>query len=321
MSRFDDRVGPVILHSIPSLTEETLASFSTIPRLMDVIEGNNFFTHDFQNTYTANFFFEMPTQNKRGKMESVLLSIVFRVSIQDEVWIQKITAFLQEQKDTLTEMASTLKKDPVLNGTGLFNSENKTYLKRMLYEFYTRIFVQNARDLLVENVVHQNIWVLSSSKYDGLAALKRIKQAMDQPPRSIKKDLMQFLLSRLNFSLYNCEFRRDPIKACSICTRRYIESAACLFIFNVDDGDARGEIEDAIAHMNRLDLILANPFLVLGVDDGEQNDRDLTALLDISTSIKKLKATKVHMTQAIVNIDDFDTYHELIKWILSVVML
>ncbi len=106
----------------------------------------------------------------------------------------------------------------------------------------------------------------------------------------------------------------------SICKRRYIDTMACMFLFDVDDGNARGELEDTFSHLATLDIGLTNPFLVLGINEGERGGDEITTLIDVSTSITRLGEVATHATQAIVNVGEPDTYYELIKWFLSVIL-
>jgi len=217
-------------------------------------------------------------------------------------------------------MAFKMKNNSSLRSNEGFASGSDARLKQLLYEFYTEIFIQNAADLVAVNVIHQNVWVMSPPGFDAVAVLDRIRHALWAPPQSLKKDLLHFLLSRLKFTEYNCELRQDDVQNCSVCKRRYIESAACMFVFNVDDGNARGELEDTIDHMASLDIGITNPFLVLGIDEGGHDDDQITTLIDVSHSFTGHNGVGVHASQAVVTIGDAETYNELIRWFLTVIM-
>jgi hypothetical protein len=320
LCQFDDRLGPVIDCSMPQLKEDVLEDFANIPRLMDNVESNEFLMHTYRNIYSANYYFEIPSEKKRGNTESLMLSIVFRIQVDDKDWIGRITSFLEDQEPVLAKMAFKLKKDPSFRSYESFACGNDTHLKQLLYEFYTEIFIQNAADLVAEKIIHQNVWIMSSPGFDGVAVLERIRHTLWAPPQSIKKDLLHFLLSRLKFTEYNCELRQNGVKNCSVCKRRYIESAACMFVFNVDDGNARGELEDTIDHMASLDIGITNPFLVLGIDEGGHNVDQITTLIDVSHSFKGHNGVGLHAIQAIVTIGDAETYNELIRWLLSIII-
>jgi hypothetical protein len=320
LSRFDDRLGPVIACSIPPLKEDVASYFVNITRLMDIAESEDFFTHNYRNVYSANYYFEIPSEKQRGKTESLLLSVVFRIQVDDKDWIGRITSFLEGQEPVLVKMASKLKRDALLRSNETFTSDNAANLRQLLYDFYTEVFIQNAADLVAENIIRQNVWVMNPPGFDAISILNRMRQALAVPPQSIKKDLLHFLLSHLNFTEYNCELRQDRVQNCSVCKRRYIESAACMFIFNVDDGNARGELEDTIDHIASLDIGTTNPFLVLGIDEGGRNADDITPLIDISTGFTGHNDVGVHAAQAIVAISDVETYNELIRWFLSVIL-
>jgi hypothetical protein len=320
LSRFDARLGPVIVCSMPQLKENVIEDFGNIPRLMDNVENNEFLMHTYHNIYSANYYFEVPTERNRGNTESLMLSIVFRIQVDDRDWIGRITSFLEDQEPVLVKMAFKMKNDPSLRSNEGFASGSDTRLKQLLYEFYTEIFIQNAADLVADNVIHQNVWVMSPPGFDAVAVLDRIRHALWAPPQSLKKDLLHFLLSRLKFTEYNCELRQDDVQNCSVCKRRYIESAACMFVFNVDDGNARGELEDTIDHMASLDIGITNPFLVLGIEEGGHDDDQITTLIDVSHSFTGHNGVGVHASQAVVTIGDAETYNELIRWFLTVIM-
>jgi len=305
---------------MPALKEDVAADLANIPRLMDIIDADEFLTHRYRNIYSANYYFEIPSEKKRGNKENLLLSIVFRVQVDDKDWIGKVISFLEEQKPVLVKMAATLKNDVSLRVPGGISCANETRLKRLLYDFYTEVFIQNAAGLVAESVIHQNVWIMSPTGFDVISVLDRMRRAIAAPPQTIRKELLLFLLSRLKFTQYNCELIKDDVENCSVCKRRYIESAACIFMFGVDDGNARGKLEDVLSHIASLDAGITNPFLVLGIDEGERDGDEITTLIDVATSLSAYKNAKVHATQAIVNIDDAETYNELIKWFLSVIL-
>ncbi len=294
-----------------------MKSLENVPRMMDITDDDDFFTHNIRDIYTANFFFEIKAQNKRGKKESLLLSVVFKVQNENDEWIKQITTFLQGQKEALNEMANTLKNDPKLSDAGMFNPNNVDHLKRLLYGFYTSIFVNNARDLLSEKVVNQRIWVLSPPRYNAIETLEKIKKIVSANTGLLQTEIMHLILSRMNFTLFNCEYRQQDLKNCSVCYRQYIESTACLFVFNVDDGEARGDIEDVVTHVYNLDSKHKKQCLFLGISEHDYLDEYIKKFDDVFNNIKK-KTLNMNIRRAYINIHDFKTYSSTNKWFLSV---
>jgi hypothetical protein len=318
ISRFDDIIGPVIKYSVPHLDRDSLHALQIVPRMMDIMDVP-FFTHNANNLFTANYFFTLPTFGIRGSMEQILITIVFRFQDIDEGLSSRIMIFLHHHREMLERMSSILRDNPSFKTSGLFSSNNELEVKRIMRSFYTSIFIEDAKNLFAADPSNTSILVMTSSSIESAEVFDKLRFTLQVLPRKTMRDeLTLFMLNRLNFETYNCAESDNCITPCPECDRKFLESSAYIYLFNIENKNALDELHSIIKHVNTLNKRNEKLFLILGVIMSEE------IVVDGSIFRTKSKAyheiANVQFTRncrlGIININDIDTYFDPVKWII-----
>jgi PAS domain S-box-containing protein/small GTP-binding protein len=95
LSHFDPRFGPKIILKAPESIE--LDDFVSLPALMDLY-NEGFFVHTFGNYKSANYIFNIFSQEARGKTEMLLISIIFDINnnINSKLSKELLEGFVRE---------------------------------------------------------------------------------------------------------------------------------------------------------------------------------------------------------------------------------
>lgn len=319
LSRFDDILGPIIKYSTPHLDRDNLRALQVVPRLMDLMDQEPFFTHNANNIFTANYFFTLPTYGIRGSMEQVLITVVFRFRDIDEALSSKILVFLHQHRSMLERMASILRDNPKFKNEGLFSLNNEPDVRQIMQSFYTGIFIEDARNLLAADPKNVTIWVMTPNSLDGSEILDRLRFTLQVLPRKTMRDeLTLFMLNRLRFDVYNCDNRNDSLMNCPACQQKYRESAAFLYLFDVENKNALSDLENIIRHLNTFGTRSEKLFLIVGIIMSDEIEVEGFNFRVKAEAYHKLAG--VHFSRncqlAIININDIDTYFDPIKWFI-----
>lgn len=319
LSRFDDIIGPVIKYSTPHLDRDNVRALQLVPRLMDLMEQEPFFTHNVNNIFTANYFFTLPTFGVRGSMEQILITIVFRFHDIDEGLSSKILVFLHQHRSMLERMASILRDNPNFKRDGLFSPVNEIELKGIMQSFYSNIFIEDARNLFAADPTNTTIWVMTPNSLDGSEILDHLRFTLQTLPRKTMRDeITLFMLNRLNFETYNCTERHNGIIGCPSCEQKYHKASAYIYIFNIENTSALEDLDQIIKHMNALGKRSEKLFLILGIvlsDEIEVEGFTFRTKAQVYHKIAYVQFSR-NCRLAIVNINDIDTYFDPVRWLI-----
>lgn len=90
LSHFDAKFGPKIFLISPESSDEK--EFDQIPSLMDLY-SEGYFMHVFGDYKSANYIFNIPSERGRGKVETLLISIV--VDTNSDINLELSKEFLE----------------------------------------------------------------------------------------------------------------------------------------------------------------------------------------------------------------------------------
>ncbi|MHA1274716.1 MAG: hypothetical protein ACTSVV_11325 [Promethearchaeota archaeon] len=84
LSYFHRKIGPLVFYSYPEgMLDEELSV--RIANIMDQTFSEGFFTHSFEDLYSMNYYFEIPSEWARGNKEMLMVSIIFDKQTTPEV--------------------------------------------------------------------------------------------------------------------------------------------------------------------------------------------------------------------------------------------
>ena len=76
ISYFHRKIGLINAYAYPeSVLEDDLSI--RIANIMDQTFNEGFFTHSFENLYSMNYYFEIPSEWARGNKEMLMVSVIF----------------------------------------------------------------------------------------------------------------------------------------------------------------------------------------------------------------------------------------------------
>jgi hypothetical protein len=291
----------------------------SIPRIMDISDGDQFFSYHADSMYSINYIFNLPSQNKRGKTEQVLISIVFRFSsIADKALALRIINFLEKQKILLEKLVVAIKSNKEFSNGGLFAPALEGKVKQMLNLFYSSVFVEESRELLASES-GEKIWVMGPEKYDIRGVLEKLRVNLQNLQRkSLKEEMMLFTITRLKFATYNCMQRYVGREVCQNCKQHYDEATAGLFLYDINDGKAIRELEDVINHINGIRPSVGKPFLILGINEimEDATEKGLEIITDMFSVTDKMKFSSNFHCE-FINLQDPDSYYNPLLWFID----
>ena len=94
VSYFHRKIGPINVYAYPESVLDNQLSVR-IANIMDQTFDEGFFTHSFENLYSMNYYFEIPSDWARGNKEMLMVSVIFDYQTTIEIE-QKVSQILTD---------------------------------------------------------------------------------------------------------------------------------------------------------------------------------------------------------------------------------
>ncbi|MFX1276022.1 MAG: hypothetical protein ACFFBP_15245 [Promethearchaeota archaeon] len=127
LSYFHRKIGPINAYAYPESVLDDVLSVR-IANIMDQTFNEGFFTHSFENLYSMNYYFEIPSDWARGNKEMLMASVIFDQQTSLEVE--------QKVSNLLADFASMLQANEEIYAAYYINDLNN-------YEEHSKEIIQN----------------------------------------------------------------------------------------------------------------------------------------------------------------------------------
>jgi len=131
LSHFDPIVGPKTFLQAPGLIKKDI--LEQIPSLMNLYEEKGFFVHIFKNLKSANLLFDIPNQQARGSLDTLLVSILIT---EGEVNVKLYQELLNGFAMELQKIPHVYKAFYHGSSKVEFDQDVFTKVQKLFYNFY-----------------------------------------------------------------------------------------------------------------------------------------------------------------------------------------
>lgn len=267
LSTFDVIIGPSIKVSVPALEADELETLTSVTKLIDVADEEEFFISTLGNIYSANYYFIIPFEGIRGKKQLLLLTIALNTTSIEK--IDDALGFLERQKPLLLKLSKMLKQNPRFLENGIFHESNERELKGILHEVYEKVFGSpDFRHIIMKD--QGKVFVASPIDYDPRPEIHHFKKLLnEQSMPDLKTRMVQHIVDELNFVNFKCEDRMSgtcKLDACPACNAYVLDSDAVIFIFDSTQFDMERDFTDMVNYIKNVDASKKIPFFILQLD-------------------------------------------------------
>ncbi len=232
LSHFDIIEGPKITHSVPAMDKDGLDRFKSVPKLLDVIDKEQFFINTMENIYSANYHFSINSDFIRGNKVLLLLSLVVELSQNDKkedvlIYLENIAPLLLTYAQQLTSAVLAVDMG------GLFSSESWTRVMALLHELHERAFGTKEFGGLV-SARGGKIVVVGQDGINPKAVFDAWRvQMLSEVSPDLKTRMAVHVIKEMEFHEFHCPARNSEIclmEECPVCKELGNEADAIIYI-------------------------------------------------------------------------------------------
>ena len=315
LSSFDPVLGPQLKATVPAMDHEKFDLFKKVPKLIDVVDTEQFFVSSMDDAYTANYYFIVEHERMRGG--KILLLLTIGAQLDQPGNTESILGFLENTRSKLNHAVQQIKSNEEFIKQDFFSEKNGVILRDILHELHQLVFVNSQFNKLVSGEGGK-IFVFSTRRGDPRPILARFKQAIkDGDNQDLKDFFINKAVDEFNLVNFTCKERQDPtckLDRCPVCSIHILESDAAIFVTSMNEFDFDEDMKDLLDYLKNIESIKNIPVLMLYFKEAQAD-----VLEDVLHRIQKEIKPVIKETHIIIHAlvdDDIKTFKLAIRDLL-----